>query len=309
MDKIPVIIDTDIGDDIDDIWALVLALRMDNLDILGISVCMGDTFYKAKLVTKILNTLGISKIPIYIGKPTSSLKNFQDDWLRDWELDNYNGKIFDTPNSFIDIINNRTNNTTLLCLGPMRNINELLEEDEFIAEKISIIAMGGSIRRGYINLDGPCQEYNVMIDIQSFRYVLEKVNNFLLVPLDVCRSIIIEGSYYKELLNNREKRAVEIILDNYFLWNDSYEGGAIKFDIDISSSIIYDFGPLFYLIRPNLFTDQEVKVMVDNQGNTIEGEGKKIKCLLEIRNKEYFYKETIRLLTTGDDYENCSRKS
>jgi len=45
-----VIIDTDIGDDIDDAFAIALALKSPELEILGISTTFGDTEARAKIV-------------------------------------------------------------------------------------------------------------------------------------------------------------------------------------------------------------------------------------------------------------------
>ncbi|MBV9183263.1 MAG: nucleoside hydrolase, partial [Acidobacteria bacterium] len=44
-----VIIDTDIGDDVDDAFAVALALRSPEIEILGISTTFGDTELRAKL--------------------------------------------------------------------------------------------------------------------------------------------------------------------------------------------------------------------------------------------------------------------
>jgi hypothetical protein len=47
-----VIIDTDIGDDIDDAFAVALALKSPELEILGISTTFGDTEARAKIVDR-----------------------------------------------------------------------------------------------------------------------------------------------------------------------------------------------------------------------------------------------------------------
>src|SRR5205807_8610134 len=49
-----VIIDTDIGDDIDDAFAVALALRSTELQILGITTTFGDTEMRAKLLDRLL---------------------------------------------------------------------------------------------------------------------------------------------------------------------------------------------------------------------------------------------------------------
>lgn len=50
--KIPVIIDTDIGNDIDDTWALCFALLRDELDIRLVTTVLGDPIYSAKIIAK-----------------------------------------------------------------------------------------------------------------------------------------------------------------------------------------------------------------------------------------------------------------
>ncbi|HEC38499.1 MAG TPA: nucleoside hydrolase, partial [bacterium] len=52
--KIPVILDTDIGMDIDDTWALGLILKCPELDVKLITTSSDNTTIKAKLVAKFL---------------------------------------------------------------------------------------------------------------------------------------------------------------------------------------------------------------------------------------------------------------
>src|SRR5712692_6619736 len=47
-----VIIDTDIGDDVDDAFAVALALRSPELQILGVTTTFGDTETRAKLLDR-----------------------------------------------------------------------------------------------------------------------------------------------------------------------------------------------------------------------------------------------------------------
>lgn len=48
------VIDTDIGDDIDDAFALALALRSPELKLLGVTTAYGDTELRARLVDRYL---------------------------------------------------------------------------------------------------------------------------------------------------------------------------------------------------------------------------------------------------------------
>src|SRR5437667_8648848 len=59
-----IIIDTDIGDDIDDAFAVALALRSPELQILGITTTFGETETRAKLLDRFLGVTGHSDIPV-----------------------------------------------------------------------------------------------------------------------------------------------------------------------------------------------------------------------------------------------------
>src|SRR5205085_4436469 len=62
-----VIIDTDIGDDIDDAFAVALALRSPELQVLGISTTFGDTETRARLLDRLLAEVGRQDIPVAVG--------------------------------------------------------------------------------------------------------------------------------------------------------------------------------------------------------------------------------------------------
>ncbi len=64
---IPVILDTDIGTDIDDTWALALLLRCPELDPKLILMETGDSTYRAKITAKLLAKAGRTAIPIGLG--------------------------------------------------------------------------------------------------------------------------------------------------------------------------------------------------------------------------------------------------
>jgi inosine-uridine nucleoside N-ribohydrolase len=65
--KIPVILDTDIGGDIDDTWALAMMLRCPELDIKLVVSDTGNTTYRAKIIAKILHIAGRTDIAVGIG--------------------------------------------------------------------------------------------------------------------------------------------------------------------------------------------------------------------------------------------------
>src|ERR1700733_13361650 len=67
-----IIIDTDIGDDIDDAFALALAVKSPELEILGVMTTFGDTEARARLTDRFLAELGRPEIPVLAGKATAA---------------------------------------------------------------------------------------------------------------------------------------------------------------------------------------------------------------------------------------------
>ena len=76
VSKTRIIVDTDIGDDIDDAFALALAMRSPELEILGITTAWGDTELRARLVERFLKENGAPDISIAAGVPTKSTAVF-----------------------------------------------------------------------------------------------------------------------------------------------------------------------------------------------------------------------------------------
>src|ERR1700744_5659262 len=64
-----IIIDTDIGDDIDDAFALGLALSSPEFEVLGVSADFGDTQPRARWLDRMRGELGHGDIPVAMGTP------------------------------------------------------------------------------------------------------------------------------------------------------------------------------------------------------------------------------------------------
>src|SRR5262245_30734536 len=74
--KIPVVIDTDIGDDLDDALALALALSSPELDIRGITTVAGDAHTRALIVCRMLHHIGRKDIPVASGTARREVPDF-----------------------------------------------------------------------------------------------------------------------------------------------------------------------------------------------------------------------------------------
>ena len=76
----PILLDTDIGTDIDDAFALALVMRSPELELLGVTTVSGDTAARARLAAKLLWESGSQFVPVAAGKPGKPLPQEQTRW-------------------------------------------------------------------------------------------------------------------------------------------------------------------------------------------------------------------------------------
>ena len=184
----PVIIDTDVGDDIDDAFALAIALHDPKLQVIGITTAWGDTWTRTLLVRRLLATLGRKDVVVAQGPKTPNNVPFTQ---RKWA----EGATDRTPPpdaiEFIrDQVNRRPGQITLIVLAPLSNIEALQERAPDALHKLKQVAlMGGSIYAGY-NLGGaipvatPNAEYNIASAPRGLRLLLESGVPVRMFPLD-----------------------------------------------------------------------------------------------------------------------------
>ena len=154
-----VIIDTDIGDDIDDVFALTYCLCNPNFDIKMIIVSSGDNDYKAKLVSYMLEKLNRRDIPIAKSPNKPWGCNAQANVLKDFDIDNYQGIIYDDYEEALEELLKK-DKYTFFEFGPCNVLSAFLTKKPELAANIDLFYMGGSVYRGYINTPEPCVEYN-----------------------------------------------------------------------------------------------------------------------------------------------------
>ena len=69
-ERTKVVLDTDIGGDIDDAWALAFILAHPGFDLIGVTISDGDTAARAKIACKLLHIVGRDDIPVAVGRAT-----------------------------------------------------------------------------------------------------------------------------------------------------------------------------------------------------------------------------------------------
>lgn len=271
---IPVILDTDIGTDIDDTWALAMLLKSPELDTRLIVTDRGDTEYRAKLVAKLLEVAGRTDIPVGVGILQEKDHNRQEAWVAEYDLDAYPGTVRrDGVDAIIETIMGSDEPVTLIAIGPMPNLKAALAKEPRIAEKAHFVGMHGSFRKHHsTNLnnrtprEGAIAEWNVVCDVGASQAVFSAPwKSVTITPLDTCGGIVFEGERYARLRDATDP-VMRAVIENYRLWSPRNE----ESDPESHSSVLFDTVAVYLASSTEGLVMKEMGVRVDDKGFTVE---------------------------------------
>jgi inosine-uridine nucleoside N-ribohydrolase len=273
---LPVIIDTDIGDDIDDAFALAIALQDPRLQVIGITTAWGDTRTRTLLVRRLLATLGRHDVVVAQGPATLSTTPFtQKKWAE--------GAIDATPApDAIDFIREqvqgRPGEITLIALAPLTNIAALQQRDPTALHKLKqVFVMAGSVHAGYYHNNAipnpePSAEYNVVCAPQGLRILLESHTPVRMFPLDSTQIKLDEVR--RDRLFAYGSPASDALTLLYHQWRLYNGWGQI-------TPTLFDVVPVAALLQPSVCPLTNLRLSVDDRGYTrpVPGESNVAVCL------------------------------
>lgn len=257
-----VIIDTDIGDDIDDAFALALAVKSPELQVLGISTTFGETEVRAKIVDRFLGEIGRSDIPVLAGKPVGKTSMSQ----RPYTLQGKFAKAThgDATEFLLEQIRKYPGEITLVGIGPLMNIGEAIDRDTATFRKLKrVVIMGGSIRRGYGDYGynehvPPAAEWNILNDPKAAQELFASGVPLFVMPLDSTQLKLDEVK--RAFLFTRGTPVTEQLAILYHLWAQE-------------TPTLFDPMTLAFVLKPELCPVQAMHIQVDDKGYTREGPG------------------------------------
>ena len=265
--KTPVIHDTDIGDDIDDTWALGLLLKSPELDLKLVVGDQGKSEYRAKLIAKMLERAGRTDVPVGVGPDVNAQGDGpQADWVKGYSLDKYPGKVHrDGVQAIIDTIMKSPRPVTLICIGPVPNIGEALKRQPAIAKKARFVGMHGSVRKGYGGKATPDAEYNVRADAPACRAAFTAAWDMTITPLDTCGLVHLTGEKYAKVRDSKDPIA-QAIIENYRIWADKGQKNAAM--AQDRSSTLFDTVAVYLAFAQSLTKMEQLPIIVDDKGFT-----------------------------------------
>lgn len=265
MAKIPVILDTDIGGDIDDTWALAMMLKSPELDVKLITTATGDTAYRAKIVCKLLETAGLQDVPVGVGikQPGDPKRKNQAAWVEDYELKSFTGPLHcNGVEVLINTIMKSAQPITLISIGPLPNIAAALKQEPRIAAKCRFVGMHGSVFRGYDGNSEIHAEYNVVVDVPSAKAVFSAPwHSMVITPLDTCGLIRLKDARYAAVRACADPLTAAVI-ENYRIWSHNQD------EFKAQSSVLFDTVAIYLAFSEKWLRMKEVKIVVDDGGFT-----------------------------------------
>jgi len=195
-----VIFDTDIGDDIDDAYALGFLLRSPEIKVLGVTTAFGDTHLRARLATRFLNAAGRGDVPVFEGPKTIAKSDFTQ---RKWAEGSPDQAYPDAIGFILDAIRRNPGEITLVSVAPLTNVGALIERDPKTFHKLKrVVIMGGSVEHGYGNKVQPDAEWNIENDIPAAKALFISGVPLYVMPLDSSQ-IPLEPSRQSELFGKK----------------------------------------------------------------------------------------------------------
>ncbi len=257
-----IIIDTDIGDDIDDAFAVALALRSPQLQVLGISTSFGDTEARAKIVDRMLGEARRQDISVAAGVATKT--NNPMSQRRYGDSGHFARASHPAAVDFIlEQIQLHPGEIALVTIGPLVNVGAIIDRDPQTFRKLKrVVIMGGSIDHGYGDPYAaptpPQPEWNILNDIPAAQKLFTSGVPLYVMPLDSTQLKLDEVK--REFLFKQGTPLTDALTVLYHQWGQQ-------------TPTLFDPMTIAFIDDPKLCPVQSMNIVVDEKGMTRRGTG------------------------------------
>lgn len=216
-DKTKIIIDTDIGDDIDDALAIGLALNSPEVELLGVTTVFKNTKARARLARLLLDTAGRPDIPVFAGcgQPLNNPVDETEEFPQ--YLDKARAVKMDFSRSAVDYLIEQgrlhAGDLTVITIGAMTNLAVALKAAPELKNQISrVISMGGCFYSHF-------NEWNILCDPEAVDIVLRSGMKVLMVGLDVTTRCTVPAADFEEALLRTDRPLNLLLRELVMAWH------------------------------------------------------------------------------------------
>ena len=259
--KVPVLVDTDIGTDIDDAFALALALASPEIELRGVTTVSADAYSRALIACRLLSAAGRGDVPVAAGRPRRSEPERTGQYQYGLEEVFRKRPVAEPASEFLyRELKAEPGALTLVTIGDLTNIGRLLTEHPDAKPWIKrIVIMGGAVRVGYNGKPPAVWEWNIHSDIKAAQVVFSSGVPLVVAPLDATTMVKLEAPMRARIFQSgtRLGRELEIL---YRLWGKS-------------TPTLFDPVALALSFNQRFCTMEDLRLEVDAEGVTRERAG------------------------------------
>ncbi len=261
-----ILLDTDIGDDIDDALALALTLEMPEMDLVGVTTVFQNTEKRARIARKMLSLWG-RDVPVYAGLAfgeaggtpcTQPPCQYTPD-LEDPAYAPCNDPAEDQGMGAVDFIIRSAERLgpelTVVAIGPLTNLARALQKAPQSMRRIRrIVLMGGCFEKQF-------REWNILCDPLAAKKVLEFEGEVVCIGLDVTNQTRLSRRQHQMLLsaNGDEKRAYLSRLVELYTASTG------------NTPVLHDPLTVYYVAHPEILLTEPTLVQVETKGEISTG--------------------------------------
>ena len=281
---VPVIVDTDIGTDIDDAFALALALRSPEIELRAVTTVSADAYTRALIVCRMLDRTGHAGIPVASGRPQRPVPETKGQYQYGLETDFSKRPVAELAPEFLyRMLKADPGKLTLVTIGDLTNVGRLLADHPEAKPWIQRIAiMGGAVRVGYNGKPPASWEWNIRSDVKAAQVVFSSGVPLIVAPLDATTMVKLEEPMRARIFGSgtplgRELQAL------YKLWGKT-------------TPTLFDPVALALSFNESFCTFEDLRLEVDAEGVTREVAGRpNARVALSIRRDDFvkWYVERI----------------
>ena len=209
MKPVKIILDTDIGDDIDDAFALAFACFHPDISLQGVTTVFKHTQARAHQVSMFLHTIGMKDIHVYKGieqpllEPIHYFENDKahidglvyppqyEEGYKHYPISDITAVDFIIDQSF-----RYPSDIVIVPIGPLTNIAHAIKKDSTLPNRIKKIVLMG----GWFTEKNP--EWNILCDPEAADIVFRSGINIYAVGLDVTLQCSVDASLLDLIQNN-----------------------------------------------------------------------------------------------------------
>lgn len=259
--KQKVLMDMDIGDDIDDAIALYAAMKR-QFEIVGITTVFRNTIDRARQAKKMLHEYGngYEDVPVYAGHgvPMGTAPREYPHiphYTPDLEDDLYTPDAMEPDsavNFIIDSCRRYGGELTVIAIGPFTNIAKAIQKDkDALNSAAGVVIMGGAFYKQYA-------DWNVICDVTAADIMFRNLHNLACIGADVTHQMLGEKALYENLLAYEGRERGHVYLTELCrLW---------KKDRPKAKLLLHDPLVIYYVDDPGICDMEPASVIIMTDG-------------------------------------------